>query len=412
MVSVNSVLIFILLFVSFLDIGLEFLQVKHFDRPIPKQVKDLYPKILYQRYIKKEKESFLISSVKRILKVSLFSFGLVYGWFERLYQTVSDVFVSPVLVDTIFLGAILIFVLSLYTVLEFGRMFYRRKKNVKSKDLLGFVKTYARKYGFIFIFSLVGLLAFLALYQVLGSWVFVVLYALIQVLIVLLSLFFTTWIVPLFYPLVPLEEGELKEQIKVFLRQEGYQIDDVYLLKDGKRNTLNAFVSGFFKRKRIVLFDALLKRLTNDEIIAVLAHELGHQKKKHIVINLGLSFVFVFGLVFGLGWIIMDAGFIGNLGLEQVSLAMRILVYVMLFDGYLLVARLALAYHSKKFEYQADQYAAKVWYKDSLKDALRKIAKRNIEHLTPHPIYETVYFSHPSLVNRLEKLYQEDPYES
>jgi len=408
MVNVMLAILSILWFVSLLDILLHYLHIRGFGSSLPELTKNLYPKVLYQRYIKKEKRDFIFDSLKSILRVLLYSLGMMYRILHDWYGILSSWYGQGIFVDILFLVSILLGMSILEFLVDFMKKMYASKNMSSKRNRTSFLHKKLKRYALRFVLVTSGAFLIFSMYAWLGRISLLVLYMFVMVLIILLSVFFTEWIIPFFHTIKVIEEGELKEEISIFLRQEGYQIRNVYVLKGSFGNQLNAFVSGFSKGKRIVLFEGLMKRLRNDEIIAVLAHELGHQKRKHLVVNLALSFAFVGGFFIGLDLVMQGGLWLQLLGIESYMYGIKFLLYIMLLEGYVMVGRFALASNSKRFEFQADQYAKKVWYKSSLRSALIKIAKRNMEHLTPHPIYEMLYFTHPSLVNRLEKLNQED----
>lgn len=399
--------------VSLLDIGIEYLHIKKYRDPIPEEMKDLYVKVTYERYIKKEKRLFLFSMLKSIGRVLLFVGFSVFGLFLSFAQYLQNHLNSLALQYLLFVGGFFFLIFVFDMIVEYIEEFVFKKKKKSKTNVRKFYIFVLKRFGIVFGFG--GLVIFLTivLYDALGFVFFFILLLAIESIVVILSLFFTKLLVLFFYKLNPLEEGELKEQIQIFLRQEGYQIENVYVLDQGRRGSdMNAFVSGFSSRKRIVLFDSLVKKLTNDEIVAVIAHELGHQKYGHILYNMALSFLLVSGFVFSLGLVMSEAIFSTSFGFEIHHIGFSVLLYLYLLEGYLILARFGLSYNSRRFEYQADSYAASVWYKESLKNALVKITKRNIEHLTPHPLYAMIYFTHPRLVERLKELKEEEHHES
>jgi len=368
----------------------------------------LYSKMIYQRYIKKETQTFICSTIKSIGRIMLFVGFIWFDLFLVFDRFLSQNIDSLTIKYLFFIGGFF-FVVFCYDIwVDYIEEFLMKKKKKSKKNMKRFLLSFLKKFGLMFGIGGLVIYSMMAFYELLGVVFFVIMLFFIESIVVLLSLFFTKILVLFFYHLKPLDEGELKEQIQIFLRQEGYQIEDVYILNQGQRaSDMNAFVSGFSTRKRIVLFDGLVKKLTNDEIIAVIAHELGHQKYGHIIYNIALSFILVSGFVFGLWLFMSQAIFSTSFGFDIHHIGFSILLYIFMLDVYVVLARFGLATNSRRFEYQADRYASKVWYKVSLKNALIKISKRNIEHLTPHPIYAMIYFTHPSLVERLKELEEE-----
>ncbi|MGS0973317.1 MAG: M48 family metallopeptidase [Candidatus Izemoplasmataceae bacterium] len=410
--SIGYIILSFIVAVSLIDIGIEYLHIKRYREPIPEEMKDLYAKVTYGRYIKKEKRIFLFSMIKSAGRIIIFFVFSVFGLFLSFSQNINHLVKSPSVEYLLFIGGFFGIIFMFDMLLEYIEEFVYRSKKKSKKNITTFFVFLLKRFGIVFGLGGVVIFLMIVLYDVLGFIFFFILLVFIESIVVLFSLFFTKLLVLFVYKLKPLEEGELKEQIQVFLRQEGYQIEDVYVLNQGNKGSdMNAFVSGFSSRKRIVLFESLVKKLTNDEIVAVIAHELGHQKYGHILYNMALSFFLVSGFVFGLGLLMSESIFSTSFGFDSQHIGFSILLYIYLLDGFMMLARFGLSYNSRRFEYQADHYAATVWYKESLKNALIKITKRNIEHLTPHPIYAMIYFTHPSLVERLKKLNEEEYYE-
>ena len=219
----------------------------------------------------------------------------------------------------------------------------------------------------------------------------------------LIQIVYPVFIAPLFNKFKPISDDTLKNAVEAVLTKSNYKSDGVFEMDASKRSGhSNAYFTGIGKTKKIVLFDTLIALATPEEIAAVLAHEIGHYKKKHTIRGLALSILEngVMFYLFGL--------FIGNplltLGAEQPSFHMGILIFSLLYSPVSSVLHVITNYISRMHEYQADRFATKTYQAAPLIIALKKLSVNNLSNLTPHPAYVFVHYSHPPLLKRLEQL--------
>jgi len=238
-----------------------------------------------------------------------------------------------------------------------------------------------------------------------GPFFWLYAWALITIFSVFMNYFYSELIVPLFNKQTPLEEGSLRNKIEEFANKTGFKLKNIYVIDGSKRSTKsNAYFSGFGQKKRIVLFDTLLKDLTEDEIVAVLAHEIGHYRKKHILIGL-LSSVVLTGLMLFLFSLVVDNPELSQaLGAESSSFHLGLIVFGILYSPLSLLIGLVSNFVSRGHEFSADRYAKENFNGAILGDALKKLSVKNLSNMMPHPVYVFFHYSHPPLLNRLEKL--------
>ena len=220
-----------------------------------------------------------------------------------------------------------------------------------------------------------------------------------------MNMFYAKLIVPLFNKQTPLDEGSLRSKIETYATKVGFKLDNIFVIDGSKRSTkANAYFSGFGKEKRITLYDTLIKDLEEDEIIAVLAHEVGHYKRKHIVFNL-IASIATMGFTF---WIL--SLFVGNpllseaLNVSQPSFHIGLIGFGVLYSPISEITGLLMNFISRKFEYQADDYAKNTFQAASLISGLKKLSKNSLSNLTPHPLYVFTHYSHPTLLQRIKNL--------
>jgi STE24 endopeptidase len=236
-----------------------------------------------------------------------------------------------------------------------------------------------------------------------GFWLYA--WGLITLFSVIMNLFYSELIVPLFNKQTPLENGPLREKIENFARKTGFKLKNIYLIDGSKRSTkANAYFSGFGPKKRIVLFDTLLKELSDDLIVAVLAHEIGHYKKRHVPMSL-FSSIIVTGIMLFLFSLIVNNPMLSQaMGAKSPSFHMGLIVFGILYSPLSLVIGLISNYISRRNEFQADKFAKDNFNPLFLADALKKLSVKNLSNMMPHPIYVFFHYSHPTLLKRLEKL--------
>jgi len=230
-------------------------------------------------------------------------------------------------------------------------------------------------------------------------------WGLITVFSIFINLFYSELIVPLFNKQTPLQEGSLRTQIETFAQKTGFKLKNIYIIDGSKRSTkANAYFSGFGPKKRIVLYDTLQKELTEEEIVAVLAHEIGHYKKKHVLLTLLFS-VILTGLMLFLFSLVVNSPMLSQaLGSKNTSFHLGLIVFGILYSPLSLLIGLLSNYFSRKNEFAADRFVRENFRPDILAEALKKLSVKNLSNMMPHPAYVFFHYSHPPLLSRLEKL--------
>ncbi len=230
-------------------------------------------------------------------------------------------------------------------------------------------------------------------------------WGLITLFSVLINLFYSELIVPIFNKQTPLQDGSLRAQIENFAQKTGFKLKNIYIIDGSKRSTkANAYFSGFGPKKRIVLYDTLQNELSDNEIVAVLAHEVGHYKKKHVLITMILS-VFLTGLMlFLFSRVVNNPDLSQALGSEQNSFHLGLIVFGILYSPLSLVIGLLTNYISRRNEFTADSFVKDYMNPEILSSALKKLSVKNLSNMMPHKAYVFFHYSHPPLLNRLARL--------
>jgi STE24 endopeptidase len=245
------------------------------------------------------------------------------------------------------------------------------------------------------------------LISTLGSQFWLWFWLIAFLLIVLLNTFYTSWILPLFNKLSPLPQGELRDAIVGYCHSVQFPLSQLFEMDGSKRSTkANAFFSGLGKQKKIVLYDTLTQGYSTEEIVAVIAHETGHYKKKHVYQGLIFSSLQMGIMLYLLGFLIGSTEISQALGAKDAHIGLNLIAFGLLFSPLLMLIGLAGNLISRKNEYEADRYARETFGAKALVTALKKLHKDSLSNLSPHPLYVFFHYSHPSLLQRIRALNQ------
>jgi STE24 endopeptidase len=385
---------------------LDYLNLKHIFPELPAEVADVFDPETYSKSkeykLTNTKFSFITSTFSLILVLAM----IISGGFGYVNNISYSVFSNDITVALFFFAILFLASDLLTTPFSVYKVFVIEEK-------FGFNKTTRATYFFDKIKGWLiggviggGLLALIIwFFQMTGEKFWVFAWIAISGFTILMTMFYSQLIVPLFNKQTPLEEGTLKESIKEMTSKTGFRLDNVYVIDGSKRSTkANAYFTGLGSRKRIVLYDTLINDLTSNEILAVLAHEIGHYKKKHSlygtingIIQAGIT-LFLFSL------------FINNQTLSEAmsvskpNFHISLIAFGILFSPVSLVTGIISMIFSRKHEYEADRYAAENADAEALISALKKLSGKNLSNLTPHPAYVFFHYSHPTLVQRIRAL--------
>ncbi len=242
-------------------------------------------------------------------------------------------------------------------------------------------------------------------YSIVGSLFWIYAWGLMTVFMLFVTMFYTSVLLPLFNKQTPLEDGELKQAIQQFCDKVSFKLDNVYVMDGSKRSTkANAFFSGLGRRKRIVLFDTLVNDLQTDEIVGVLAHEIGHYKKKHTLWGMIIG-VLQSGILLYLFSLFVDSPVLSQaLGVQEPAFHIGLIAFGILYSPISGITGLASTLLSRKNEYEADAFASHYHNAESLIQALKVISVNALSNLNPHPWYVFFHYSHPTLLQRIKAL--------
>jgi STE24 endopeptidase len=400
-------IIIAILVVSFIiDQFLDYLNAKHFSDPLPAELQDVFDEAEYkksQRY-KKERSRFgTITSTVTLIATLLFFFLDGFAYVDNLARSVSS---NEIIIALVFFGIIMIASDILSTPFSYYSTFVIEEKygfNKTTRKTFFLDKLKAWLMGAIIGGILLG--AIIWFYQTTGKNFWLYAWGVITVFTVFMNLFYARLIVPLFNKQTPLEEGALRSQIEKYASKVGFTLDKIFVIDGSKRSTkANAYFSGFGSEKRVTLYDTLVKDLNEEEIVAVLAHEVGHYKKNHIIFNLFAGIITTGFTLWLLSLFIGNPLFSEALHVPKPSFHIGLVVFGILYTPISGITSLLMNFLSRKFEYQADNFAKNTFDGSPLISGLKKLSKNSLSNLTPHPLYVFAHYSHPTLLQRFRNL--------
>ncbi len=400
-------IILVLLVLQFLwDWYLDALNAKHFNDPIPKDLEGVFDETEYLKSQEYKKESYRFSQWHESFNFGLMFLFLILGGFAFLDGFSRQLSDNPIIISMLFIG---ILVLS-SSIIQIPFSYY---DTFKIEEKFGFNKSTKKLFwmdqmkSVLMTIVLGGIILWLILwfYNKVGADFCWYTWILITVFTLFMTLFYSNIIVPLFNKQTPLAAGDLKNAINDFAQKAGFKLNNIYVIDGSKRSTkANAYFTGFGPKKRIVLYDTLVNDLTHEEIVAVLAHEIGHYQKKHVLYNLILNILLTGLTLFILGYFVNNPLLSNALGVKEASFHIGIIAFGILYAPISEITGLLMNVLSRKFEYQADHYAKVNFGAAPLVSALKKLTNKSLSNLTPHPLYVFWHYSHPTLLQRIQKL--------
>lgn len=396
----------IIIFEYLLERLLDYLNSTRWSNKLPEEVKDIYDEEKYRKSQDYEKATTRFGTLTSTFSFLLMLGMLLAGGFAWLDQLVRQITEHSILMPLLFFGILGLAADLLSTPFSIYSTFVIEEK-------FGFNKTTPKTFildklkGWLLALIIGGgLLALIIwIYNSTGQWFWLIAWGAIAAFTIFMTMFYSNIIVPLFNKQTPLEEGELRTAIEDFAAKAGFKLKNIYVMDGSKRSTrANAYFTGLGAKKRIVLFDTLIKDHTIPELVAVLAHEVGHYKKKHTLTGTLLSLAQTSIMLYILGLFIGNPLLSEALGAEEQSFHMGILAFGLLYTPLSTVLGLIMNAVSRSNEFAADRFAGLNYDASALMDALKKLAVNHLSNLRPHPACVFFYYSHPPLLRRLDAL--------
>ncbi|WP_299114846.1 M48 family metallopeptidase [uncultured Winogradskyella sp.] len=385
---------------------LDALNAKHFNDTIPSELADVFDEDAY-----KKSQAYKAVNYRFGIWSSLFSLVLTLSFllldgFEYVDTIARGYSENPIIISLIFFGIIMLASDIISTPFSYYKTFVIEERfgfNKSTKKLFIIDKIKG-----LFMMAILGggLLALIVwFYQATGKYFWLYAWALITGFTVFMNMFYARLIVPLFNKQTPLEDGELRNKISDYANSVGFSLKKIFVIDGSKRSTkANAYFSGFGSEKRVTLFDTLINDLEEEEIVSVLAHEVGHYKRKHIIFNLFASILLTGLTLFILSIFISNPLLSNAIGVKIPSFHAGLIAFGLLYSPISEVTGLIMNYFSRKFEYQADDYAKNTYKAEPLISSLKKLSKNSLSNLTPHKAYVFIHYSHPTLLQRIQNM--------
>jgi len=387
---------------------IDMLNLSTWDKPIPNELKELYEQEKFEKakaYAKANAKLATISgSISLVITLAMLWF---YGFasIDTFAQNVSGNAIVQALVFFAFIsvGSFVIGLpFSIYSIFVIEQKYGFNKMTV-GLFIVDTIKNILL--GLIIGGAVLALLTWL--YTLLGSYFWVAGWVVVSIVTIFFAMFYTSFFLPIFNKLSPLEDGELRQAIEAYAKKVDFSLTNIFVIDGSKRSAkANAFFSGLGGKKSIVLYDTLIKDLSTEEITAVLAHEVGHYKKKHVQQSMVIS-VLQFGVMFLLfGWLSSFPLMAQVLGAKANNFHLSLITFSLLFSPVGTVTGILMHIFSRKNEYEADNYAKGTFSAAPLINALKKLTVNHLGNPQPHPAYIFMHYSHPTLLQRMRAMLQ------
>jgi len=410
-------LILAILIVDFLlERVLEYLNTTRWSDALPDELKGIYDEERYrksQRYLKEKQHfSWVIDSVTFVAMVAILCLG-GFVWLDDLLRRITE---NPILLALLFFGIIGFISSLVMTPFElYGTFVIEEKFGFNTTTMKTFILDKLKGW-LLGILIGGGILALIIwIYTTTGNYFWLIVWGVITLFMIFMSMFYSNLIVPLFNKQKPLDSGDLRDAIESFANKVGFRLKNIYVIDGSKRSTkANAYFTGLGGKKRIVLYDTLIRDHTTEELVGVLAHEIGHYKKKHTLQGIILSILQTGLMLFILSLFIRKDSALSALlcqalsgfsGLQAIpGFHLGILAFGLLYSPLSFILGILESMLSRTNEYAADRFAGINYNPVSLQNALKKLSVNQLSNLRPHPLYVFFHYSHPPLLSRLRAL--------
>ncbi|WDP93010.1 MAG: M48 family metallopeptidase [Desulfobacter sp.] len=405
--TITAIILATLIGAYLMNLAADYLNIGNLTASLPQSFEDVFDKDRYkksQAYLKAGTRLGLVSASADLLLLLAFWF---LGGFGFLDDFIRGLELGPVLSGLLFIG--ILAALKSITALPFSiySTFVIEERFGFNKTTPGlFILDMAKSILLSVILGAALLSAIFWFFMTAGDWAWLICWGVTCIFLLGIQYIVPTWIMPLFNKFSPLEDGPLKGAIFAYARSIDFSLTQIFVMDGSKRSAKsNAFFTGFGKNKRIVLYDTLIKEQETDELLAVLAHEMGHYKKKHIQRRLAFG-IGQMGIIFYLLSLFLNhQGLFSAFFVDTPSVYAGLVFFSILFSPIDLVISIIMQAASRKDEYQADRFAARTTKNPgALISALKKLSAHNLSNLTPHPFFVFLNYSHPPVVERIAAL--------
>ncbi len=404
--TVFYLIISITIFNYLLERILDLLNTSKISVNLPSELEGIYDEEKYKKQQEYKRVNDRFSMITSTLSFGLILLMLFLRGFSYVNNIALEVSTNPIIGALIFFGIIMFasdlinIPFSLYDTFVIEERFGFNKMTIKT---FIFDKLKGWALGAILGGGILALIIWF--YQLTTDYFWLYAWIAISAFTIFMTMFYSSLIVPLFNKQTPLEEGDLRKAIETFSNKVGFKLDNIFVIDGSKRSTkANAYFSGLGAKKRIVLYDTLINDMTTDEIVGVLAHEIGHYKKKHTLTGILAGIVQTGITLYILSLMLANPALSHALGSEKPFFQLGLIAFGILYSPISLVVGIGMNILSRKNEYAADLYAKENYKAEPLITALKKLTSKNLSNLTPHPAYVFFHYSHPPLLQRVRAL--------
>lgn len=385
---------------------IDILNLKKSNAKLPDDLKGIYDEAKYKKAIKYQRTNTRFGLLSGFFSVLIMFLVLYFGILGELDSWMRIRFDSVISQTLAFFGIV-------YIINDIWNIPWQWYSTFNIEEKFGFNKLtsvlfWKDKLKSYFLTAVVGgilLSVLILLIMWLGQSFWWIFWLVIVLFMVAANFFYTSWILPLFNKLTPLEDGSLREKIMDYGKSVNFPIQNIYIMDGSKRSSkANAFFSGFGKRKKIVLFDTLLDKHTDEELVAILAHEVGHNKKKHTISGMISAILQTGVMLLIMSYMIFNPYLSQALGAEHLSFPVNFIAFGIIYTPVSMLLSLFSNFISRKHEFQADKFAANTYNGEELQNALKKLSVDSLSNLKPHKLYVIFHYSHPPLLQRLQAI--------
>jgi STE24 endopeptidase len=385
---------------------LEYLNSKMWSETLPEKLKNICDEEEYRKTQLYQKDNKRLSFWSSSFNLILILLMICAGGFALIDNIVRSLNSNSIFISLLFFG-IIGFASDVFNIpfSWYDSFVIEKKYGFNKMTIRTFITDHIKSWFLVLLIGIpvLGLITWFYYKTGPGFWLYA--WGLITLFSVFMNLFYSELIVPLFNKQTPLQPGPLREKIEEFALKTGFKLRNIFVIDGSKRSTKsNAYFSGFGPKKRIVLYDTLMKDFSEEQIVAILAHEIGHYKKKHVLISL-VSSVLITGLMLFLFSLVVNNPLLSKaMGAKVSSFHIGLIVFGILYSPLSLAIGLISNFISRKNEFQADRFVKDNYQPSYLAEALKKLSVKNLSNMMPHPAYVFFHYSHPTLLQRLEKL--------
>jgi STE24 endopeptidase len=387
---------------------LEYLNEKSKNVPMSPVATEIFSADEYAKSLEYGTAKYKVERLTSTLSTVVMLSAIILGWFAWLDQAIRERISNDLLVTVAFFGVLILGVMIANLPVSYYSTFVIEEKfgfNKTTKKL--FVVDSIKQAVLSIALGLPVIYLIAWIYQSLESKFWLVGWLAVTAISLFMFIFGTRIFLPMFNKLKPLREGELRSEVEAYCQSQGFPLSKLWEMDASKRSTkLNAFFSGMGKVKIIGLYDTLIEKLTTKETVAVLAHEVGHYKRKHVYTMFAFSNVQTLVIFVLLGSLLGNPNLSKALGSDAPSFHLSMITFFLLFTPVSTVLGLINNSFSRYNEYQADQYSIDTYpgARDHMYSALKKLSLESLSNLNPHPWYVAVHYTHPPILDRLANL--------